>query len=49
MARLSGPGVLIGAVLAAALIGAVMLLVLGANPLTGYRALLEGAFGGSRR
>ena len=48
LARLAGPGVLIGAVLAAALIGAAMLLVLGANPLTGYRALLEGAFGGGR-
>src|SRR6266540_2214973 len=33
------------AALAALLIGAGMLLVLGANPLTGYRALLEGAFG----
>jgi simple sugar transport system permease protein len=33
------------AALAALLIGAGMLLALGANPLTGYRALLEGAFG----
>src|SRR5512132_3509505 len=33
------------AVIAALLIGAGMLLALGANPLTGYRALLEGAFG----
>jgi simple sugar transport system permease protein len=33
------------AALAALLVGAVMLLLLGANPLTGYRALLEGAFG----
>ena len=48
LARLAGPGVLIGAVLAAALIGAVMLLVLGANPLTGYAALLDGAFGGTK-
>jgi hypothetical protein len=33
------------AALAALLIGAVMLLALGANPLTAYRALIEGAFG----
>lgn len=33
------------AALVALLIGAGMLLALGANPLTGYRALLEGAFG----
>jgi general nucleoside transport system permease protein len=34
-----------GAAIAALLLGAVVLLVLGANPLTGYRALLQGAFG----
>jgi simple sugar transport system permease protein len=33
------------AAIAALLVGGVMLLALGANPLTGYRALLEGAFG----
>jgi ABC-type uncharacterized transport system permease subunit len=33
------------AVVAALLIGAIMLWALGANPLTGYRALLQGAFG----
>ena len=33
------------AVLAALLVGAVMLLLLGANPITAYGALLEGAFG----
>ncbi|MGZ8620031.1 MAG: ABC transporter permease [Actinomycetota bacterium] len=33
------------AAIAALLIGAAMLLALGANPLTGYRALAEGAFG----
>ncbi len=33
--------------LAALLVGAVMLAALGTNPLTGYRALLSGAFGGS--
>ena len=33
------------ATLAALLLGAVMLLMLGANPLVGYAALLEGAFG----
>jgi ABC-type uncharacterized transport system permease subunit len=34
-----------GAAIAALLVGAVMLWALGANPVTGYRALLEGAFG----
>ena len=33
--------------LAALLVGAVMLAALGTNPLTGYRALVSGAFGGS--
>jgi general nucleoside transport system permease protein len=33
------------AAVAALLVGAVMLLALGANPLTAYRALLQGAFG----
>lgn len=33
------------AAVAALLIGAAMLLALGANPLTGYRALVQGAFG----
>lgn len=33
------------AIVAALLIGAVMLLILGANPIEGYGALLEGAFG----
>ena len=33
--------------LAALLVGAVMLAALGTNPLTGYRALVTGAFGGS--
>jgi len=36
----------LAAVLAAFTVGAVMLLALGANPIDGYRALLEGAFGG---
>jgi simple sugar transport system permease protein len=35
------------AALAALLVGAVMLAALGTNPLTGYRALVTGAFGGS--
>jgi ABC-type uncharacterized transport system permease subunit len=35
------------ALVVALLIGAVMMLVLGANPLTGYSALMRGAFGGS--
>jgi simple sugar transport system permease protein len=37
------PSALFGALV----LGAVMMLALGANPLTGYRALLVGAFGGS--
>jgi len=36
-----------GSALAALLVGAVMLLALGASPVTGYRALLDGAFGDS--
>lgn len=35
------------ALVVALLLGAVMMLALGANPLTGYSALLKGAFGGS--
>jgi simple sugar transport system permease protein len=35
------------AAVAALLVGAVMLAALGTNPLTGYRALVTGAFGGS--
>ncbi len=35
------------ALVVALLLGAVMMLVLGANPVTGYVALLKGAFGGS--
>ena len=48
LARLAGPSVLVGAVLAAAVVGAVMLVILGANPLTGYAALIDGAFGGTK-
>lgn len=36
----------IAAVSAALAVGAIMLLALGANPVTGYAALLDGAFGG---
>ena len=43
--QLAGLLVPVAAVLAAFLIGAVMMLALGANPLEGYWALLEGAFG----
>ena len=42
---MAGPLVPVVAVLSAFLIGAGMLLALGANPLEGYQALLEGAFG----
>ena len=48
LARLAGPGVLIGAILASAVIGAIMLVALGVNPWTGYKALVEGAFGGTK-
>ena len=43
---LAGLVVPIGAVVAALAVGAVMLLALGANPLRGYAALVDGAFGG---
>ncbi len=43
--RLASPLVPVVAVLAAFLVGALMLLVLGANPWEGYKALLDGAFG----
>ena len=36
-----------GSAVAALVVGAFMLLALGANPVTGYRALLDGAFGSS--
>lgn len=45
LARFAGPAVLIGSVLIAVLVGAIMLAALGANPWTGYKALLSGAFG----
>jgi ABC-type uncharacterized transport system permease subunit len=44
-ARLVGLIVPVLAVVAALTVGAIMLLALGANPLQGYRALLDGAFG----
>lgn len=37
----------VAAVVAALLVGAIMLLALGANPITGYWAMLRGAFGSS--
>ena len=43
--RLAGPLVPVVAVMAAFLAGGVMLLMLGANPIEGYGALLDGAFG----
>lgn len=45
LARLAGPAVLLGSVVAAALVGAIMLAALGANPWTAYKALIDGAFG----
>lgn len=44
-ARLQRSLIPVVAVLLALLVGAIMLLALGANPLTGYRAMLKGAFG----
>ncbi|MFT4773394.1 MAG: ABC-type uncharacterized transport system permease subunit [Ilumatobacter sp.] len=41
-----GLAVPVGAVVVALSLGAVMLLTLGANPITGYAALIDGAFGG---
>jgi simple sugar transport system permease protein len=43
--RLAGPMVPVAAVLASFVIGALMLLALGADPIEGYTALLKGAFG----
>ncbi len=43
--RFSSAFILIGAVIFALLIGAVMIIALGANPIDGYVALLDGAFG----
>ncbi len=43
---LSGPLVSIGAVLLAFLCGALMIVALGADPWAGFKALLDGAFGG---
>ena len=46
LAPLVGLAVPAGAVVVALSLGAVMLLALGANPITGYAALIDGAFGG---
>lgn len=47
LARRAAPLIVpLGAVLAALLVGALMLAMLGANPLEGYIALFSGAFGG---
>ena len=43
---LAGLVVPLGAVVVALLVGAIMLLALGADPLRGYAALVDGAFGG---
>jgi len=47
LARISGVLIGVSAVLLALLIGAAMILGLGANPLEGYKELLAGAFGGT--
>ncbi|MEC9182387.1 MAG: ABC transporter permease, partial [Actinomycetota bacterium] len=44
--RLVALAVPITAVVAALALGAIMLIALGASPLSGYAALLDGAFGG---
>ena len=46
LAPFVGLAVPVGAVVVALSLGAVMLLALGANPITGYAALIDGAFGG---
>jgi ABC-type uncharacterized transport system permease subunit len=46
LAPFVGLAVPAGAVVVALSLGAVMLLTLGANPITGYAALVDGAFGG---
>jgi len=43
--RFSSALILVGAVVFALLIGAIMIIALGANPIDGYVAMLEGAFG----
>jgi len=43
--RFSSALILVGSVLLALLIGAVMIIALGANPIDGYVAMVEGAFG----
>ncbi len=43
--RFSSVLILLGAVVAALLVGAVMILALGANPIVGYAAMVRGAFG----
>ena len=43
--RLAGLAVPVGAVVAALAVGAVMLVALGTNPIEGYRAMFNGAFG----
>ena len=45
--RLVALAVPITAVVAALALGAIMLIALGASPLSGYAALLDGAFGGA--
>lgn len=47
-ARARGAGVTVASVVAAFLVGAVIVRLLGANPLEGLRAMLDGAFGGRR-
>jgi general nucleoside transport system permease protein len=47
VARYGGIVVPVGAALAALFVGALMILALGANPITGYKELLAGAFGGT--
>ncbi len=44
--RFSSVFILVGAVVAALVVGAFMILALGANPIDGYAAMVRGAFGG---
>ena len=44
--RLQGVAITVGSVLAAFAVGAVIIRLLGADPIDGFRELLDGAFGG---
>ncbi|MEJ7724801.1 MAG: ABC transporter permease [Ilumatobacteraceae bacterium] len=47
-ARLAGAAISVAAVVAAAAVGGIMILTLGASPIDGFSALVDGAFGGRK-